>query len=631
MTPTLLLDNVFAYSLQVLAVIAAAALVLLLVRSGAPRVRMAVWQALLLLCLLLPVMQPWPAADDTDLPMISLESGPVALASEGQSNASSFDWRVAILLLLGLGVVVRLSWLVVGLYRLRRHRLQAQPMEITPSIEDFGKHIASAGFSSSGAIRSPVTFGVWRPVVLLPLRFKELETDVQRAVVCHELLHVQRRDWLFTVAEEVVRAVLWFHPAIWWLISQIQLTREQVVDREALDWTGSREPYVEALLAISGADAQLDLAPAPLFLRKHHLNWRVEALLQEKTMSKQSIAACLGLLVAIVTGVTWLVMGAFPLVAAPQTQEAVARPTVEIAEQEPLLHRTSPRYPAAAREKGVEGKVDLEISIDENGNVNDARVINGPAELRSTALQAVLGWHYSEEADRPSQRLVTLNFRLPPEGERRPRRPLPDEEWGVIESIDVGGLADVRREALLADLPVQVGDMLSESRFTELRRYVDRFDEHLRLAFTGAPIRDGQGSGTAFGKLAIRIFLPRGQVVHGEPAPAKEIRPSGVVQSARLTDEIPNVSPTFGIRLIERVPPRYPPLARQAGVEGTVFLMATIGEEGAVEKLEVEAGHPLLVPAALEAVKQWRYTVATLNGDPVKVQTQLDINFRLSR
>ena len=81
----------------------------------------------------------------------------------------------------------------------------------------------------------------------------------------------------FTVAEEVVRAVLWFHPAIWWLISQVQLTREQVVDREVLDWTGSREPYMEGLLAISGAGAQLDLAPASLFLKKRHLNQRVRS------------------------------------------------------------------------------------------------------------------------------------------------------------------------------------------------------------------------------------------------------------------------------------------------------------------------------------------------------------------
>ena len=84
-----------------------------------------------------------------------------------------------------------------------------------------------------------------------------------------------RRDWLFTVAEELVRAVFWFHPAIWWLLGEIQLAREQAVDRRVIEITQSRDPYMDALLAMAGARPQLDLAPAPLFLRKRHLKQRV--------------------------------------------------------------------------------------------------------------------------------------------------------------------------------------------------------------------------------------------------------------------------------------------------------------------------------------------------------------------
>jgi beta-lactamase regulating signal transducer with metallopeptidase domain len=61
-----------------------------------------------------------------------------------------------------------------------------------------------------------------------------------RAILCHEFLHVRRRDWLWRVAEEVLRALFWFHPAVVWLIGQIRLTRKQAVDQEVVALAGSR-------------------------------------------------------------------------------------------------------------------------------------------------------------------------------------------------------------------------------------------------------------------------------------------------------------------------------------------------------------------------------------------------------
>ena len=87
-----------------------------------------------------------------------------------------------------------------------------------------------AEFRWSDDLQQPVTFGIRRPVVLLPRRFSELTGDARRAVACHELLHVARRDWMWIVLEAYVRALFWFHPAVWWLVDRIQLAREQVVD-----------------------------------------------------------------------------------------------------------------------------------------------------------------------------------------------------------------------------------------------------------------------------------------------------------------------------------------------------------------------------------------------------------------
>jgi protein TonB len=82
--------------------------------------------------------------------------------------------------------------------------------------------------------------------------------------------------------------------------------------------------------------------------------------------------------------------------------------------------------------------------------------------------------------------------------------------------------------------------------------------------------------------------------------------------------------------LIHEVRPQYPPLARQARIQGAVVLQAVIGKDGAIQNLHVVSGHPMLTTAAIDAVKQWRYKPYFLNGEPVEVDTQITVNFTLS-
>jgi len=82
--------------------------------------------------------------------------------------------------------------------------------------------------------------------------------------------------------------------------------------------------------------------------------------------------------------------------------------------------------------------------------------------------------------------------------------------------------------------------------------------------------------------------------------------------------------------LIKKVTPNYPPLAKQARIQGHVLLQAEISKEGTIENLQLISGHPMLAPAAIEAVKQWRYKPYLLNGEPVAVETQVDVVFSLS-
>jgi periplasmic protein TonB len=82
--------------------------------------------------------------------------------------------------------------------------------------------------------------------------------------------------------------------------------------------------------------------------------------------------------------------------------------------------------------------------------------------------------------------------------------------------------------------------------------------------------------------------------------------------------------------LVRKVNPNYPPLARQARIQGTVILQAEISKTGDIQNLRLISGHPMLAPAAIDAVKQWKYKPYLLNGEPVEVETTVQVNFTLA-
>jgi len=91
----------------------------------------------------------------------------------------------------------------------------------------------------------------------------------------------------------------------------------------------------------------------------------------------------------------------------------------------------------------------------------------------------------------------------------------------------------------------------------------------------------------------------------------------------------PRVSAMMDGYLMRRVQPDYPFLAKQARVQGPVEMAAVISKQGAIENLQVLSGNPMLIPAALNAVKQWRYRPYILNGDPIEVDTRITVTFVL--
>jgi protein TonB len=109
----------------------------------------------------------------------------------------------------------------------------------------------------------------------------------------------------------------------------------------------------------------------------------------------------------------------------------------------------------------------------------------------------------------------------------------------------------------------------------------------------------------------------------------------GVISSKPVTQQNPEqrVRVSQGVStglLVKRVPPQYPAVALEARIQGQVVLQAEIDKNGDVESLTLISGHPLLAPAAIDAVKQWKYKPYLLNGEPMKIETWVLVNFQLS-
>jgi TonB family protein len=627
MSANLIWANLVAYSLQIGLLVGLAAFVPAALRLRLPGARLVYWHVLLAACLLLPMVRPWKQeADGT----VQVSTSVAVVVPQQPAPRRSLPPSEIALLLLAAGALARLGWLAAGFWRLRQYRRHSR------SLEPASSWSVEADLRISGDVASPVTFGLRKPVVLLPARFPEFGAPMREAILCHEILHVRRRDWLFAVAEELVRAVFWFHPAIWWLLGEIGLAREQAVDRQVVEMTKSRDQYVDALLAIAGARPRLDLAPAPLFLRKRHLKQRVISVLKEVRMSRTRLISALAAGLVILVAACWFVTGTFPLAAAPEVVNDSPGVTVDLGGAG-VMHRTGVPYPEAALKQGVQGTVVVEVKLDANGNVGDAHVVSGPDELRHAALESVLQWHLMKNLAGSSQQ-VSISFHLPASAPMQPpaaaarvaegvyrvgggigtpvlapdgrRSTLQPGVGRTLKSITVSGLSDQSRADLLSQLPVHEGDTLSVESLLSVIRVARGFDEHLSVGVMSV------GSSEATLEIMVPGRAMPAPSAGADATPPSRIRVGGNVQQTKL---------------VSQPRPTYPPEAKAAHIQGVVKLNAIIAKDGTIQHLEVISGEPALVQSALDAVKQWVYQTTLLNGQPVEVMTEIDVNYTLSQ
>jgi D-alanyl-D-alanine endopeptidase (penicillin-binding protein 7) len=272
-----------------------------ILRLRHPKTLLVYWRLLLFVVLFVPlagvIWQPSAA-----LPMLTINAIAVedVVATSLPSAAGGFSWYLLLLPFTAVSLLALIR-LVAGMLYLDRSRRSAVPLDPKPrKVAAIQRRLGlEVPFAVTNRLSVPATFGWARPIVLVPSSFHRLSADEQEGVACHELLHVHRNDWPMTILEEVVRALLWFHPAVWVLLAKITVSREQVVDAGTVAITGKRRQYLDALWQIVCSCQGGPKALAVPLIGGSHLRARVEKLKKETRMSTPRMVASMLVLAGV--------------------------------------------------------------------------------------------------------------------------------------------------------------------------------------------------------------------------------------------------------------------------------------------------------------------------------------------
>jgi len=232
-------------------------------------------------------------------------------------------------------------------------------------------------------LTSPVTFGWWRPVVLVPASLVSgMSPHLLEALLAHELAHIRRHDYLVNLLQNVVEALLFYHPAIWWISGRIRAERELVADTIAARQLG--EPRRLALALSELERIQFSTQHLAQAANGGNLMQRIKQLVRPDTQALNWKAAIpvLGLALAALAGCT-STTPVNPFAAMPDNETTT-----------PIVKFNScakPVYPAAALAAKVEGTVTLGMLVKADGKVREAlvRQTSGNGSLDEAARAAI--------------------------------------------------------------------------------------------------------------------------------------------------------------------------------------------------------------------------------------------------
>jgi len=475
-----------------------------------------------------------------------------------------------------------------GMIQANNLRKNAHEFDPDDRVRSFLMKSGAAGrvrLLQSTRVSVPTMIGWLRPTVILP-DGAEVESGHLQALLAHELAHVRRRDYLVNLLQAGVEALLFFHPAVWWVSAQMRTERECCCDDLAVAACGDLRLYLRALSDAENRRSGPKLAVA---LRGTPLLHRIRRLTDMKTLQsspwKKWSSSFLAFAALMIFSAASTLLAFIPVQAEPAPAQTAPR---AVSDKTAVSPAPIPQ-PAAA-----------------------AAVVQQPPSAEPRTQPAGLSTHNQPHPDSSIATGVS--------------QPAPQEKvTGTI--FDPTG-------SRLPGVTVSVIDMQTGKLLATAFSWADGTFEivppagnyYIQFAAPGWETQVFTKSQLGSDPLMIAMGLgeKRETVTVVTAAPATAVKPASG-EPARVGG---NVIPP---RLSRRADPVYPPEAREAGVEGAVLISALIDAEGNVKNPVVLSGPQLLRDAALTCVEQWRYQPARINNEPWPMRLSITIVFKLKR
>jgi TonB family protein len=573
------------------------------------------------------------------------------------------------------GVLVFSCRLAVGITVAHGWKLQAiqnAPARLECLFENLRVRLGvkrAARLVESARVHVPTVIGWLKPVVLLPAGCLTGMSEQQvEALLAHELAHVCRNDYLVSVAQSVLEAVLFYHPAVWWVSNQLRREREYCCDEMAVGVCGDRLAYARALSLLEERRALS--REVVLGANGGVLTMRIKRLLGYREEIASSNMAWVIVLAIVIAG-GGSIIGRFAV--------AESKPeTIVVAAMQ--SEQTAQSVQAAAN--AAEAADAQKQSAAQQSEAMQKQLENAQEALARARTESVT----STEADRKqldaAQQQVQAAIKNLKNGEIRKQL---DEVRRQVNSAEfrkqIQEAMDAAKKVNSTDIQKQMTEM--KKQMTQSRELQQRVQAEIQKQLNSPEFRKQMAQAKA---AAAKVNAPefRKQLEQAKTAAAKANSPefrkqmeqikkqaaefntpefrekirsmaeaadaqqhdavnamvasnAAPVNESKATTNPPGaedrtirVSPgVMAGQAITQPQPVYPAEAKAAHIQGTVTLHAIISRDGSVEKLAIVSGPKELVRSAIDAVSQWKYKPYLLNGQPVEVETTINVNYSL--
>lgn len=442
-------------------------------------------------------------------------------------------------------------------------------------------------------IAAPVTWGIFRPVILLPAHFEQLPAESRDAVLCHELAHIQGHDFAMRVLVEIARAALWFQPLVWIASRHLREEQELACDNRVLEAGGRPSAYARMLLdwdTRPGAGSPIAVGMA----HRSCLKRRLHSVLSQDV--RRDAVPATGVVVAWFLGLA----AALPLAAIGLTTTVPVRPVAapRLVYAAPMPVAAPAQIPAAPQPRVQIAQVKT-APVQESmpGRDTFSYVRSGPLPRFSTNVTLVIADASVKDASgRPIEGLRAGDFVI--------------TEDGVPQAIRV---FDFQK---LDDAASGIASYYILGYYST-NVYVDGSYRRTRIAL---------GNDTT-ARLDYRAGYYSNKNLLAIDGSGKLFMVDGV--TCLSCDNPVGPGPTFPV-LVSRIQPEYSEEARKAKYSGTLTLQVEVDAMGNVAGVKVMKSLGMgLDDKAREAVTQWKFKPGMIDGKPAAVQVLVDVHFAL--